>query len=328
MMIREPWFWRDDSLAAKMIETALAPIAFCYENAAKLRMRFAAPWRAPAPVICIGNITVGGVGKTPFAITLAKMLNDAGYAAHFLSRGHGGRLTSPTRVDPDRHSAMDVGDEPLLLARHAPTWVSRNKRAGAAAAAVTADVVIMDDGFQNPTVEKDFSILLARAEHMRGDKKMFPAGPLRERFEDAETRADSIIEVTGEKQNTPSTAAFHHTAWLEPATIETSGPVFAFCGIGDPKRFFDMLAAMGFDIAGEAAFPDHYPYNVKEINALMIRAKNLGAMLITTEKDWVRIGRKQRENIKFAPVRMRVSDEQKLLSAIVSVIKERRGEKT
>lgn len=327
-MIKEPWFWRDDSIAAKAIAAVLAPVAFLYDHASKLRRRAVTPWRAPAPVICIGNLTVGGVGKTPFAIMLAQMLRQAGYNVHFLSRGHGGRIKDSTRVDPDKHSAMDVGDEPLLLAKHAPTWISRNKRAGAIMAATNADMVIMDDGFQNPTVEKDVSILLIDAEHTRDNIKIFPAGPLRERFEDARMRADKIIEVTQEKQTTPSEVVFHHAAWLEPAAVKTNGPVFAFCGIGNPMRFFDMLSAMGFDVIGKVSFPDHYPYSVKDVSALMARAKKLDATLITTEKDRVRINDDQGEEINALPVRMRISDEEKFLSSIVATIAGRRGEES
>ncbi len=323
-MIREPWFWRDESLAAKAIAAALSPLGFCYDRASKLRRRMSAPRRAPAAIVCIGNVTVGGVGKTPFAIMLAQMLQQAGYKVHFLSRGHGGSLTDPTQVDPRKHTPADVGDEPLLLASHAPTWISRNKRAGATAASASADIVIMDDGFQNPTVEKDVSILLSAPGHMRHDLKIFPAGPLRERFKDAQKRADAVVEICREHQHAPSRAEFHHVAWLEPANVQTDGPVFAFCGIGDPARFFDMLAAMGLKLAGQAAFPDHHPYSTKEIGALKRRAEKLGATLITTEKDWVRIDNDQREGVKFLPVRMRVSEEQKFLSSIISVMNERR----
>ena len=326
-MIDEPWFWQEDSVAAKAITAMLAPIAFLYDQASKFRRRLARPLRAPTPVICIGNLTVGGVGKTPFAIMLAQMLQRDGHKVHFLSRGHGGAVTGPMRVDPEKHSAMDVGDEPLLLAKTAPTWVSRDKRAGAMAASKNTDVIIMDDGFQNPTVEKDFSILLLGAGHSHGDQKVFPAGPLRERFEDAKKRADKIIAVNSNNQRTPSDSAFHHAAWLEPTACDIPGPVFAFCGIGNPLRFFRTLSAMELNVIGKASFPDHYLYSHKDVKALTAQAKKQNARLITTEKDWVRINTEQREDIEFLPVRMRVSDEEKLLAAINKAIAKKTEEK-
>ncbi len=326
-MIGEPWFWRDEGVAARTVCIALTPLAFFYEQASAARRRFTTPWRASAPVICVGAASVGGVGKTPFAITLGRLLKDAGYAPHFLSRGYGGAVKGPMRVDPKTHRAAEVGDEPLLLAKQAPTWVSRSKRLGAEAAiAAGADVIVMDDGFQNPTIEKDFAILLIDAGQSRGNGRIFPAGPMREPLADAQKRADAVVEITAAPDAPTSDPSANYTAWLEPETIEGCQKALAFCGIANPGRFFDTLKNAGVDVADAVAFPDHYAYSGKDIAALKKRANKLDAALITTEKDWVRINAEQRDAVKTLPVRMRLSDADALLASIVSTIENRREE--
>ncbi len=319
-MISDPWFWNSESIAAKAAVTALTPLSAIYESASKLRRNLARPIHAPAPVICIGNITVGGVGKTPFAIMLAQIVKQCGYKPSFLSRGHGGRLHGPVLIDRNMHSSEDVGDEPLLLAQHSPIWISRSKKAGAIKAAKEADVIIMDDGFQNPTLHKDLSILLVAPDHLESGMNILPAGPLRERFDDAKRRADIIVEITEARDSAKKTPAIDFTAWLEPSSTNIGQRVFAFCGIGNPHRFFQLLERTGYEIAGRATFPDHYPYSGKEIDVLKKRADALGAKLITTEKDWVRIDHEQRSDVDTLPVLMRISDEEKLRTSVVNAI--------
>ncbi len=291
-----------------------------------MRRQLATPWRAPAPVICVGNASVGGVGKTPFALMLGQMLIDAGYAPQFLSRGYGRRTKETMRVNPDTHHAVDVGDEPLLLAGLAPTWVSRTKRRGAEAMVASgADIIIMDDGFQNPTIEKDFSILLIDDRQRRSNGMIFPAGPMRERLEDAQKRADAIVEVTTKPGVETAEAAVNFTAWLEAAPATEGRRVLAFCGIANPRRFFDMLEAHDFELADTVAFPDHYQFTKKNIDSLAARARKLNAELMTTEKDWVRISRDQRDAVKTLPVRMRASDPEGLTSSVLAAVEKHRG---
>ena len=177
-MMREPWFWRSQSGTARAITLTLAPFSFAYNAAQRARWRLTTPFKPKIPVICIGNASLGGEGKTPFAIMLNDLLKQEGLKPCFLTRGYGGRFSGPLLADPARHSAVDVGDEALLLAAQAPTWLAHNRVEGAkAAAASDADIMIMDDGFQNPTLEKAYSILLYSGEATLGNGSVFPAGP-------------------------------------------------------------------------------------------------------------------------------------------------------
>ena len=193
-MMREPWFWRSQSGTARLIALALTPFSFAYNTAQKTRRRLTTPFSQAIPVICIGNASLGGEGKTPFAIMLSGLLKQEGLKPCFLTRGYGGRLSGPILVDPARHSAIDVGDEALLLAARAPTWLARNRVAGANAAATSgADIILMDDGFQNPTLEKAYSILLYSGAATLGNGRVFPAGPLREPVANALARAQLVV---------------------------------------------------------------------------------------------------------------------------------------
>lgn len=322
-MISEPWFWREESIAAKAVSAALSPLAWGYECGGVLRRRFTTPWRASVPVICIGNASLGGAGKTPFAMMLGDLLKENGFAPHFLSRGYGGAAKSPVRVEPKTHMAHEVGDEPLLLAKIAPTWVSRRKRDGAEAAInAGADIIVMDDGFQNPTIEKDFAILLNDGRRGYGNGKIFPAGPMREPYERAKARAEIIVEINSSADALVLDEMADYAAWLEPQNT-TPQRVVAFCGIGNPERFFETLERAGYDIADAIAFPDHYAYTGKNIEILKKRAKKLNAELITTEKDRVRIDADARESINTLSVRMRISDPAAFLATVTDTIAKR-----
>ena len=322
-MLSELWFWREESIAAKTVSAVLSPLAWGYECGGVLRRRFTTPWRASVPVICVGNASLGGAGKTPFAMMLGELLKENGFTPHFLSRGYGGAVRGPVRVEPETHTAHDVGDEPLLLAKVAPTWVSQRKRDGAEAAInAGADIIVMDDGFQNPTIEKDFSILLNDGRRGYGNGKIFPAGPMRERYDSAKARADIIVEIKSSASAVGTVEAADFAAWLEPQNTIPQR-VLAFCGIANPERFFETLECAGYDIADAIAFPDHYAYTVKNIEILKKRAKKLNAALITTEKDRVRIDADAQESISTLPVRMRISDPAAFLAAVTETIAKR-----
>lgn len=311
----EPWFWRSRSLAARAARSALIPAALVYQASQRLRWSFTSPYRAEIPVICIGNATLGGVGKTPFAILVSTMLREQGVKAHFLTRGYGGALAGPVLTDPDRHDADDVGDEALLLARHGPAIVSRDRPAGAKLAAqIGAQAIIMDDGFQNPTLAKDFSILLTGAGDEDSNGALFPAGPYREAIESAKARADLVVSIGAEK------AGADYNAWLEPHDAPPPQRVIAFAGIGRPEKFFDTLSGAGFDVAGRIGFPDHHRFSAAELSVLTKQAARENARLICTEKDFMRLPEVIRADVLTLPVAMRINDPDGLKQRLMSVI--------
>lgn len=317
--MKEPWFWREQSLAARAAAAAMAPAALVYDCAQRLRAAIATPQDAGAPVICIGNATLGGTGKTPFALMLRRLLNERGVTVHFSSRGYGGALKGPLRVLP-QHAAQDVGDEPLLLAAGAPTWVARNRAAGAVAASAGAGAIIMDDGFQNPTVKKDVSILLVDAGDPQGNGRVFPAGPMREPLARAMARADAVI-VTG--AGDPTFDMGGAPAFRAKTSIDPSVPpqkCVAFCGIANPDRFFDDLKAKGFALRATAAFADHHFFSDADLSALRRSAEKEDAILITTEKDFARLSAEARAGIAVARLVMTVDDPQRLAALTLSKI--------
>ena len=289
--MRAPKFWKDDNGLSQL----MVPLAIVWNAVTKARMGLASPWRAPVPVICVGNLVVGGAGKTPLALALARHLIAAGHNPHFLSRGYGGREYGPVQVDLQRHNARAVGDEPLLLAAVAPTWVASNRPAGARrACAAGADVIIMDDGFQNPSLAKDISVLAVDGGYGFGNHRVMPAGPLRERLSSGLLRADAAVVI-----GTDATGALNgiqnycpvHKAHLTPCPDATIAgkPVFAFAGIGRPEKFYATLRQIGCKVVATKDFPDHHRYTRKQIIRLCEDAAARGAIAVTTEKDHVRL---------------------------------------
>lgn len=300
--MRDPTFWWREAGAAA---TLLAPAAALYGAVAARRMARRG-WRAPIPVICVGNFTLGGTGKTPAAMALARLLAAAGERPFFLSRGYGGRRAGPVRVAG--HGAAEVGDEPLLLARVAATIVARDRRAGAMAAAdAGATVIIMDDGLQNPSLAKDFVLALVDRRRDIGNGRVFPAGPLRAPLAAQLERSDAVLVVGAQAAPAPraappgraATAAqqrnvpvFHGELLPDAAAAAALAgrPVLAFAGIADPEKFFATLARCGIPAAARAAFPDHHRYTAAQARALLCRADSDRLLLVTTEKDLARIG--------------------------------------
>ena len=308
--MKQPWFWSGETVAARAVRAGLWPAGEIYRRAQVLRHRATTPAQVEVPVICIGNATLGGVGKTPFAIALAKALRDDFPNAHFLTRGYGGAEPGPIFVDKSR-SAVDVGDEALLLAQAAPTCVSRDRPAGArACVAHGADAVIMDDGFQNPTLRKDVSILLVDQDHRALNGAVFPAGPYREPLADALARADLLVEIrpaTSQPLLEADLPCFR--AALQPtASLPTDRPIVAFSGIGRPERFFTTLTTAGAEIAHRVAFPDHHRFATAELDAIRTLAEKCAGRIFTTEKDYVRLSPEEREGISFLPVAMAIDD--------------------
>jgi len=292
--MREPGFWwRHAGLAAGL----LAPAAACYGAIAARRMRKAGV-RAGVPVLCVGNFTLGGAGKTPTAIMLAKMLQDAGERVFCLSRGYGGSLPGPKRVNAQADAAAQVGDEALLLARAAPTVVARDRVAGAQAArAAGASVVVMDDGLQNASLVKDLTIAVIDARRGIGNGRVFPAGPLRAPLAAQLARTDALL-VVGDGDGaadaiiaTPGLPVFHGRLQPDAAAVASlhGRNVLAFAGIGDPDKFFATAAAAGIAIAARRAFPDHHRFSAEEAAQLIMQAEHGGLALLSTEKDRARM---------------------------------------
>jgi tetraacyldisaccharide 4'-kinase len=294
--VREPDFWwRKPGLAACL----LAPAAALYAGVARTRLAYPGR-RAIAPVVCIGNLVLGGAGKTPTALAVAKLLRDRGEMPVFLSRGYGGRSKGPTKVDAIDHRAVDVGDEPLLLAQVAPTIVARNRVLGAEAGiAAGASVLVMDDGFQNPALHKDVCLLVIDSERAVGNGRVFPAGPLRAPLVAQLRRADALVLV-GNGRAADDVASIAGRlgipvlqAFLQPdagfIAALGRGRVLAFAGIGNPKKFFATLSAAGVSVGETKSFPDHHFYTRQEAQALCARADADGLILVTTEKDMARL---------------------------------------
>jgi tetraacyldisaccharide 4'-kinase len=285
------FWWREPGFEAAL----LSPLAAIYGAVAARRLARSGV-RAGVPVICVGNPTVGGAGKTPTAIAIARMLLAAGKQPMLLTRGYGGRLDGPVMVEP-AHAAVQVGDEPLLLARTAPTIVAQDRVAGAHFARDTgAGVIVMDDGFQNPSLAKDLSLLVVDTRGI-GNGRVLPAGPLRAPLAPQLDRASALLIVGGGLPALESAArsrglpVFHGT--LEPdADVVASlrgTRVLAFAGIGNPEKFFATLGAAGIEAPVRRSFGDHHRYSVVEARALLRDAETGGLQLLTTEKDFARM---------------------------------------
>jgi len=293
--MREPAFWwRAPGLAAALLAPAAASYGAIAARAFRQQGR-----GAGVPVICVGNLTIGGGGKTPTAIAIARIFLAASLRAAFLTRGYGGRLRGPIRVDVQTHRAADVGDEPLLLARVATTIVARDRVAGAALAqAIGADVIVMDDGFQNPSLMKDLALLVMDGRRGIGNGRVIPAGPLRAPLDIQLDHADALLaigeapaasEVVAEATRRGLTI---FRARLEPdraaADALANQNVLAFAGIADPEKFFATLSGIGV-AAATASFPDHHAFTARDAAGLLARATRENRRLLTTEKDLVRL---------------------------------------
>ena len=312
--MQTPEFWYNREKSA--LSTLLTPISGLYQMASLLRAGVTTPWHALIPILCVGNAVAGGAGKTPVAINLGRRLIERGIGVHYLTRGYSGSLTGPTRVAPNAHTFRQTGDEALLLARTAPTWIARNRREGARAATLGgAGTIIMDDGFQNPSVNKSVSVLVVDGTFGFGNGRLIPAGPLREPLATARERADAVVLIgkdqTGVLSSIGKTKPVLH-ARIEPgpeADQLRGARVMAFAGIGLPQKFFKFLSEIGCEVAETQAFADHHVYTIDEITALQEKARGAGARLVTTEKDAVRLPAEARTGIAVLSITVTWQDE-------------------
>lgn len=327
--MRAPHFWSAgldpySREAAPVTRALLTPLAALYGLGVKRKIARARPAHVDIPVVCIGNLTVGGVGKTPLVVAIRDRFAAAGLRAASLSRGYGGRLKGPLRVEPGTHAASDVGDEPLMLAGTGEAWIGANRPdAARAMQAAGVEVIIMDDGHQNPSLTKTLSLVAVDAGAPFGNGHVLPKGPLREPVAFGLSRADVVI-LLGEA---PVPAAVEKSgrpvlrARIRPTGAVPDGPLVAFAGIGHPEKLFDSLTESGADLREGVGYDDHYMYTSGDLDFLRKLAADHGARLITTEKDVARLPADWRVNVLTWPVKVAFEEDTALDALLRPLIK-------
>ncbi len=323
--MRAPEFWAQDGLIAHLLD----PVSLLWRAGTAVRRMTTPRWQPTVPVICIGNLVAGGAGKTPVAIAVARRLKERGEEVAFVTKGYRGRARGPIPVDLATHDAAMVGDEALLLARAAPCWIAESRRDGIFAAGKSgASCVVLDDGFQDPSIAVTLGLLVVDADYGFGNGRVIPAGPLREPVAHGLARADAVILIGDDTGGTtlhleglPVFKARIRAANSAAAALRGQR-VLAFAGIGRPRKFFDTLAGIGAELVETHGFADHHPYDPDELMRLVERAHALNALAVTTEKDLVRIPYEARPMVKTLPIEV-VFDDPAGLDALLDEVNTR-----
>lgn len=326
--MQAPRFWYRSR--PNTVAHALRPLSALYAAGTARKLATGARARLGVPVVCVGNLAAGGTGKTPTVIALWEILAGLGATPHILSRGYGGTLTKATRVDPTRHSADECGDEPLFLSAFAPVWVGQDRLQSAKSAIVAgADILILDDGFQNASLTYDLSLIVVDAARGFGNGLVIPAGPLREPIATGLARADFVLSIGEADQqaafskrhpNIPCPLLTGHLAPLNMGMSFQDMPVLAFAGIGHPEKFFTTLREMGARILRAEALSDHQPLSDALMARILRNAQSLGAQPVTTEKDAVRLPDALRREVLTVPVRLRLHQDHALQDRLSQIL--------
>lgn len=316
-----PSFWHRPNATAYLF----FPLSCLYLLAGKIRGAITKSYVAPVPVICVGNVVAGGAGKTPFVIALAVLLREKGIGVHVVTRGYGGEEYGPLRVDLTLHNAPRVGDEPLLIANHAPCWVAKRRTEGVKAAMdAGAELILLDDGLQNPSIHKSLSFMVVDGGYGVGNGLVMPAGPLRETVASALRKTDAVILVGEDRKNVSKrfsgTPLFH--AAVQPVNPKSlyDRRFIAFAGIGRPEKFFETLREQGAIVEQGISFPDHHTYSEDDLLQLEREAKKYQIELITTEKDYVRLSNAWREKISVLPITLKIFEQAALENLLAPFI--------
>ena len=310
--MKAPSFWYEPR---GFFTFLLWPLGYLYGKGARIRRFFSKNKIFSVPIISVGGLTCGGSGKTPVAIAIAKLLQKKGYHVHFVTRGYGGSLEGPLEVKPHFYTVHEVGDEPLLLAQCAPTWVSKKRVLGIQKAIDhQADIVILDDGHQTLGFHKDLSFVVVDLVQGFGNGYVIPAGPLREELNLGLHRADAIIGVGKGKMKLgkPFFGAVSH-----PYCSMFTQPFVAFCGLGFPQKFYETLQESGAKIVATESFPDHYIYKETDLQRLQELASRHKAALITTRKDWTRLSPSWKRKVHVLDIEIHFKDQAQLYDFIV-----------
>lgn len=311
------WYATDDNDTSPIMSKALWPISKLYRAGCVFNNVITRQKKSPLPIICIGNLTMGGAGKTPTARAIMKLVEDHDkfHTICFMMRGYGGRNKGPVEVDPTIHTAWDVGDEALMQARYAHVIVASNRYEGAVLAQSQGyDLIIMDDGFQNPQLEKDLSFIVVDGGFGFGNGSVFPSGPLREPVKNGTKRANAAI-IVNRQDGIDLSALGRFKQYDADIKIHTEGlednaskKIIAFAGIARPEKFFDSLETNGYHLHAHYAYPDHHVYTHGDLDKLVLRAKKANAQLITTEKDWIRLSNKWRDKVSYLKISIELDD--------------------
>jgi len=331
-MIRAPKFWYDNSKASsRVLAFILSPLSWVFDAVVQLRFKTNTQLKTSVPIICIGNLVVGGAGKTPTVAAIADFLVDElGMRGYILSHGYKGLVTGPLKVDTTKHTSQEVGDEALLLAEHAPTWVSKDRRNGIVDMTKSgANIIIMDDGHQNPHLQKRVSLIVVDGGAGFGNGKVFPGGPLRETEQNGLKRADCVVIIGEDKVNV--TEEIHTIDPKIPvfmASIVPTGTehikdqkIVGFAGIGRPEKFLHTLEDAGAEVLKFFDFPDHHPYKESDIAPIMKHAEELGGKVFTTEKDYVRLPLVYKDRIEVVPIMLQWKNVEELTTFMKSKLR-------